>query len=267
MSLYSLDAAIALSSAQEGLLHGHFGGSYANMVGPFGGIIAATLLNGVLTDPECLGQPVAMTVNFAGVVADAEFDVTVQLARATRTTQHWVLALNQEGKTVVTATAMTAQRPEASWQATDLVMPEVPAASQVSRLDTRMYPGWAKNYALHIIDGGLQPGSEPSGATTRLWVRDEPPRPLDFLSLMAISDVFFPRVFVRRQQMMPAGTVSMTTYFHADAESLARQGDRALLGVARANRFHRGFFDQSAELWGADGELLVTTHQMVYFKG
>lgn len=59
----------------------------------------------------------------------------------------------------------------------------------------------------------------------------------------------------------------MTTYFHADAESLARQGDRALLGVARANRFHRGFFDQSAELWGADGELLVTTHQMVYFKG
>lgn len=267
MTLHSFDAAIALTSVQEGLSRGNFVGTYANMVGPFGGILGATLLNGVLTHPQCHGQPVAMTVNYAGVVADAEFDVTVQLARATRSTQHWVLALSQQGQTALTATVMTAQRPEPAWQATEPVMPEVPAMSEVERLDTSSYPAWTRHYALHVIDGGLQPGSEPSGATTRLWVRDEPPRPLDFQSLMALSDVFFPRVFVRRQQLLPAGTVSLTTYFHADADSLARQGDRGLLGVARANRFHRGFFDQSAELWSEDGELLVTTHQLVYFKG
>ena len=267
MSLHSFDTAIALTPVEDGLSRGHFSGLYANMVGPFGGILAAALLNGVLTHEACLGQPVAMTVNYAGAVADAEFDITVQLARATRTTQHWVLALKQQGQTALTATVMTAQRPDMAWQATEHAMPEVPAMDAVARLDTQGYPAWTRHYAMHVIDGGLQPGSESTGSTTRLWVRDEPPRPLDFLSLVAISDCFFPRVFVRRQAMMPAGTVSLTTYFHADAASLARQGDRPLLGVARANRFHRGFFDQSAELWSEAGELLVTTHQLVYFKG
>jgi hypothetical protein len=38
------------------------------------------------------------------------------------------------------------------------------------------------------------------------------------------------------------------------------------LATARANRFARGYFDQSAQLWGRDGTLLVSTHQIVYYK-
>jgi hypothetical protein len=83
---------------------------------------------------------------------------------------------------------------------------------------------------------------------------------------MALSDCFFPRVFIRRQKVKPAGTVSMTTYFHADAETLSRQGDREVLATARALRFYRGYFDQAAELWSVEGDLLCTTNQLVYFK-
>jgi hypothetical protein len=39
-----------------------------------------------------------------------------------------------------------------------------------------------------------------------------------------------------------------------------------LLGQARAQSFFNGFFDQSAELWNEAGDLLATTHQIVYFK-
>ncbi|HOS86416.1 MAG TPA: thioesterase family protein, partial [Burkholderiaceae bacterium] len=35
---------------------------------------------------------------------------------------------------------------------------------------------------------------------------------------------------------------------------------------ARAQSFFNGFFDQSAELWNEAGDLLATTHQIVYFK-
>jgi hypothetical protein len=99
-----------------------------------------------------------------------------------------------------------------------------------------------------------------------LWVRDEPERPLDFLSLAAIIDVFFPRVFIRRQKLGVAATVSITTHFHADTSSLARQASRPILAAARGQRFYRGYFDQVAELWSDDGELLASSIQMVYFK-
>lgn len=83
---------------------------------------------------------------------------------------------------------------------------------------------------------------------------------------MAISDCFFPRIFIRKQQRSPIGTVSITTYFHANQESLARHGSEHLLAEAQAQIYTQGFFDQVGKLWGTGGELLATTHQMVYFK-
>ena len=80
-------------------------------------------------------------------------------------------------------------------------------------------------------------------------MRDEPPRPLDFASLASLCDSFFPRIFVRRREIVPIGTVSLTTYFHADAATLAAQGERHVLGSARALNFRYGYFDQSAEVW------------------
>jgi len=36
--------------------------------------------------------------------------------------------------------------------------------------------------------------------------------------------------------------------------------------IDATQRFGNGYFDQSAEIWGTDGALLATTHQLVYFK-
>ena len=77
---------------------------------------------------------------------------------------------------------------------------------------------------------------------------------------------FDPRVYLRRGAPSPAGTISLTTYFHADEAELSYVGDDFVLCRAQANRFSNGFFDQSAEIWSRDGRLLVTTHQLVYFK-
>ena len=97
-------------------------------------------------------------------------------------------------------------------------------------------------------------------------MRDEPPRPLDFASLAALSDVFFPRIWRRRATRVPAGTVSMTVYFHASAAQLRQTGTGYLLGQARAQAFRHGFFDQTAQLWNEAGQLLATTHQVVDYK-
>jgi hypothetical protein len=107
---------------------------------------------------------------------------------------------------------------------------------------------------------------EQAHSSSRMWIRDHPPRPLDFPALAAICDAFFPRLFVRRRRRSLIGTVTMTTFFHADAPMLAAHGEGYLVGTARALNYFNGFFDQSGEVWGEGGELLASTHQMVYFR-
>jgi Thioesterase-like superfamily len=60
--------------------------------------------------------------------------------------------------------------------------------------------------------------------------------------------------------------VSMTIYFHAGADQLACVGSEFVLGQAQGQHFQNGFFDQTAQLWSSTGDMLVTTHQTVYFK-
>jgi acyl-CoA thioesterase len=97
-------------------------------------------------------------------------------------------------------------------------------------------------------------------------VRDTPARTLDFASLTALADVFFPRLFVRRATAVPVGTVTMTVYFHADSAQLQATGSGYLLAQAKAQAFRNGYFDHTAQLWNEAGVLLATTQQVAYYK-
>lgn len=266
-SAHPLDLATALVAMDEDRYTGRFTPAYANMVGPFGGVIAASMLNAVLLHPQRMGEPAALTVNFAGPISDAEFQISARPSRSNRSTQHWNIELLQDGEIAVTATALLAVRRE-GWSAQELAFPEVPPAEAVAPTTVPVPIAWVKSYQMRFIDGLLtMNGADSSDSSlSRLWVRDEPPRTLDFLSLTALADVFFPRVFLRRQMPCPAGTVSMTVYYHASGHELDSYGQQHVLACARANQLRNGFADQTAELWSNDGKLLVTTQQLVYYK-
>ncbi len=272
-STHPFDSSLELADAGDGTLTGATSPAYANMVGPFGGDTAAVLLRAAQIHPERIGEPVALTVNFAGPVADGDFTVEARPVRTNRSTQHWAIELRQGGAVATTATAVFAVR-RPTWEGTEARMPEAPAPDDVPVRGMPPFVEWAKNYELRWVEGGIpeMPGPDapptPSDdSTTTMWVRDSPPRPLDFCSLTAICDSFYPRVFLRRGAPVPAGTVTLTVYFHADGEALARQGSDPVLGTASSKAFGKGYFDQVAEVWGGDGTLLATSHQLVYFKG
>jgi hypothetical protein len=63
--MHPLDQALALQAQGEGRWHGRTHPDWANMVGPFGGITAAQLLQAAMLDPRALGEPLALTVNYA----------------------------------------------------------------------------------------------------------------------------------------------------------------------------------------------------------
>jgi acyl-CoA thioesterase len=266
--LHAFDAAIALTPKGEGAWQGHTSPAYANMVGPFGGVTAAQSLNAVLQHPQCLGEPIAFTINFAAALADGPFLAQARPARMNRSTQHWVVEVHQGERTVVTATAVTALRRE-TWAATEVPMPQVPRPADVPPPGRAAPVEWVNRYDMRFIEGDLPPawdGTHGRNSRTQLWVRDNPPRPLDFASLTALSDVFFPRIWRRRATMTPIGTVSMTIYFHVAQAQLQATGSTYLLGQAQAQAFRHGYFDQTAQLWNEAGELLVTSHQLVYYK-
>lgn len=267
MNATAFDEAVLLTGS-AGRYTGRTHPAFANMVGPFGGVTAATALHAVLSHPERLGTPTALTVNFAAALADGDFELEARPARTNRSTQHWVLEMRQADGVVLTGTAVTAARRD-TWGVDDARMPDVPGPDAVAQVPIPSPVEWIRRYAMRPVDGLLPTHWDGSGDTSRsrLWVRDEPARPLDYLSLTALSDVFFPRVWLRRATHVPAGTVSMTVYFHAGAAELAATGRGWLLGQAQAQGFHNGFFDQTAQLWNEAGALLATTHQVVYFKG
>ena len=271
---HPLDEALQLAAASEpGQYEGHTHPAYWNMVGPFGGVTAATFVQAILQHPQRLGDPVSITVNYAGAVAEGAFIVQATPVRTNRSTQHWNLAIVQKDaagteSVVTTGTAVTAVR-RTTWGVTDQPMPPV---SRPAENQTLAFPSgavaWINRYEMKLITGNIPPAWDGSGdnSLTQMWVRDTPARPLDFCALTALADVFFPRVWLRRALPVSAGTVSMTVYFHAGAEQLAATGTGFLLAQARGQEFRNGFFDQTAQLWNEAGTLLATSHQIVYYK-
>lgn len=264
--VHVFDEATATESGDGGVFHAHTHAAYNNMVGPFGGITAATVIRALMGHAEVLGDPLALTLNYVAPIGEGDWDLHTEIVRTNRTNQHWLLRIEQNGQTVSTGSAVFGlHRP--TWESTEAVPPAAAPADEVEALDFPDFIAWARNYDKRFVVGGLEAKSHDS--TSTLWIRDTPARPLDYPALTSITDAFYPRVFLRHGTYMPAGTISLTTYFHATPEELAAHGDAHLLGTAKAARFGNGHFDQDGELWSMVGDepvLLATTHQLVYFK-
>ena len=272
---HPFDRALVLdhSDLRAGLFTGTTSPDYWNMIGPFGGTTAAVALQAVLRHPDLLGTPIALTVNYAAALEAGAFDVQATPARTNRSTQHWTVQITQAGAegaphVTTTATVVTAARRE-TWGTTDLAMPEAPAPEAVERVTIGPRGvAWIGQYEMRPVSGGIPARWDGGGehSETRLWVRDATPRPLDFPALAAMSDLFYPRVWLRRATPVPAGTVSITTYFHVGMDELAEVGTGHLFARATGQQFRNGFFDQTAQLWSRAGVLLANSSQIVYFK-
>lgn len=275
MTKHPFDKAMALdhSDIEAGLFAGTTSPDYWNMVGPFGGTTAALVMRAVLRHPDLLGAPIALTVNYAAAIESGPFEVKATPVRTNRSTQHWRIEIQQadaQGKPQVntSATMVTAVR-RPTWGTTDLKMPDVPEPSEVAPMTLGPAAvAWIHQYEMRPVSGFMPAQWDGSGtdSETCLWLRDAQPRDLDFCSLASMSDLFYPRIWLRRARQVPAGTVSITTYFHADEAQLADVGSGYLLGRAVGQQFCNGFFDQTAQLWSAGGVLLATSNQIVYYK-
>jgi acyl-CoA thioesterase len=271
-AMHAFDRAVALTPRGTGAFEGRTSDDFWNFTGPFGGVTAAALLNAVMLHEKRIGTPVAMTVNYCAPVAKGDFTVTVREVRTNRSTQHWYIELSQPAEGVsVTATAVFAARRE-TWSHFPGEMPKAAPPESLLKLPTRGLMEWMQYYDFRFaknmpVPPRPVPADDDLGSPlSHVWMKMQPERLLDFLSLMAISDTFFGRIFHVRKSMIRIGTISMTTYFHVDAEEIAAVGSGFLFGTADANVFNKGYSDQVAAMWSREGKMLATSHQLTYFR-
>jgi hypothetical protein len=272
MTPHALDLATALEGDPAAPVRlARTSDAYWTFIGPFGGTSAATALRAVLEHPAREGDPLALTVNFCAPIGRGDYAVRTRRTRANKSSQHWSVEFTQGGSDdpVLTGTLITALRRE-TWSHATAAPPSLPPWESIAPLETGSRLSWPSQYEFRFAEGLLAPTETmpdpPRSPRSLLWLRDSPPRPLDFVSLAAMSDAFFGRVFQVIGRIPPFGTVSLTTYFHAGADELAAHGSEPLAGVADAKVFHRSVCDQSVELWSRSGRLLATGSQIAYFK-
>jgi len=259
------DQAIALEPIGAGVWRGHTSELYWNFVSPYGGVTAAALLNAMLQSPERIGDPLTLTVNYAAAIRPGPFTVAATPLRSTRTTQHWAVQLTQgdDPRPLAAAVSVCAER-RPTWNLAEAAPPEVEHLQDSEQYLPFPNLRWPAMYDMRYVRGHVMAENEDS--LTYSWIRDTQPRALDYASLTSICDAFFPRIFLRRTQMIPIATVSLNMYFHVDKTALKQQGTNAVLAVARANVFSQGYFDQEGQIWGQGKRLLATTQQIVWYK-
>ena len=263
MSTHPFDAAIALTHEPPDRWHGRTSEDYWNMVSPYGGVTAGAMMQAMLDHPERRGSPLAFTINFLAPIEAGEFVIDTELVRANRSSQHWAIRLSQQERVLAQVIAICALRRE-TWSQLEAARPEVPPAEHCEVAPPRKATGFLQRYEFRIVRG--TPFAVNEDSLSHVWVADNPPRPLDFASLTALCDSFLPRIFLRRPDFVPIGTVSINIYFHVGEEALARQGAAPLLAVAQAQAFSDGHFDHHGHVWSKDGALLATTQQLVWYK-
>lgn len=266
---HPLDRSIELTRLADGRYQGSPPKPYWNIVGPYGGISAAIALNAVLMSDKVLGEPLSLTVNFTAPIRDVPFEVAIEVVRSSRTTQHWLIAMTQPHRSgqrtdrVLQAMLTTGVR-RPLWTAQSGVAPVAPLPPEKSHRRTgRAGLPWFDCYDQRFTSNPMK-AADPS-AEVLTWVRDEPPRTLDFPALAAACDTFFPAIFAERQKISRIATVSMNTYFHTTAAELARIGSAYLLTSSRSSVYHEGFCDAEGKVWA--GERLIATSQQVMWYG
>jgi len=249
---------------------GHTSDDYWAFVGPFGGITAATMLRAIIGHVDRAGDPLAITVNYCAPIARGPFELDVRLIKANRSTQHWTVELTQNDEVAAFATSVFAVR-RPSWSHQPAQFPGASAFEQTRPLPKSAFGmSWVKQYDFRFLEGkpllSGQPNADPASAYSKLWIGDASPRQIDLPSLLSMSDAFFARIFHVRGELVPFGTVSLTTYFHTSADDLAAEDIRNVLATADAKILHKSYGDQIGELWSPGGRLLATTQQIAYFK-
>ena len=201
------------------------------MVGAYGGIVAATLLNSVMLDIRRTGTPVSQNGKLLHRPWRWPFQDRNQTATSRQihpTLEHRTLPRRHHDRQ---PSSISDGRTRRDVFTPANILPNMyhPPQTLPQWLANSRWK-WIKRYDYRFVNGGIEnigtPKTPLGNSQTRVWIADKPPRPLDYLSLAALADCFFLRLLQIRGTMEPMGTVTLTTPFPSDRGRTRRPRQR-----------------------------------------
>jgi acyl-CoA thioesterase len=267
------DDETALERVGDGRFRGTLSPDWSIVRGANGGHLAAILLRGMtlaIDDPA--REPRTLTVHFARVPANEEYDVVTKIERTGRTMSNVQARMEQDGKLIAIALSAFATTRETDKDFSDVTMPEVPPADAITQAPDRpdfpfghhfdfrpaMGPDFRSPHA--PLEGDIgQP------AEIALWIRTREPQPVDHVVAAQLMDAFAPAVFAKLGTGGGGAgvpTVEMTTHFRESLPVAAAPDDGWNLGLFRTLTSRGGFIEEDGWLWNESGTLLVQSRQL-----
>jgi len=234
---------------------------HQSITGMFGGWTTAVALSSVLRGSQSGAAPVAVTINFVGLIEPGA-DVEIHTAKlgGSRSLEHWNVSVQSGGAVCASALVVLAHR-RPSEPHLEPTMPSVPDPSRLERFKA---PGPQGEQAEMYPIGEWVYGS--GDTRSAHWLRDAHGRPLDILLLAYLADQYAPRSFFWGLGARPAATLTMSIYFYATDVELAAVGTDFILNEAIGTRGEQSISGSQVRLWSRDGVLLATTEQLAWYR-
>lgn len=252
-------------SREEGRasFHGAAHPGFKNMIGPYGGWNAAMMAKTIIEAGEPDMRLASLTTEFLLAPDVGPVALEAECDRRGKNTQFWSAYMKApEGGAKYNKAMGILTRPRGTVEWVEGERPDAPPPEECERFPLPME--WTKVMEMR---GAANPPFKSTGSTrSTAWVRLDPGRALDPVSLVALADTPTPRVFYIIGKPDLIATISMTVYLHATDEDYAAVGSDYMLVEASGARGGNGIYDQHARMWSRDGRLMATTQQIVNYR-
>jgi acyl-CoA thioesterase len=264
--LPKFDDDIAVTKQRPGVYAVEIRDNWNVQIGPNGGYIAAILLNGMQSELNDSSRSVrGVTFNFVSASKPGAARIEVSIEKLGRSIATASGRLLQGDRTIAIALATFAPH-RSSTSFREFSMPQVPGPLDIGE-DCWMGPGvyghmpFRDHYDQRIAIGPVPPGKSDI-ARVGGWTRLKDLRPFDALSLVAISDSWYPSMFVKDVPPLSAPTIDHTVHFFCDSPCQETSLDSYVLVEFETRLAQAGYLQEDGRIWAASGELLVQSRQL-----
>jgi acyl-CoA thioesterase len=267
MSRFLTDTAVervagpARASAGDRVTYrGRIDGSWWIVMGPNGGYVAAILARAAA---ETVDDPArrlhSITLHYLRPPVEGPCEVTVDVERVGRGLTTVTLRMAQEDRPVVVGVAAFAVHRE-SMTLDQLVRPSAPDPQSITPPGaSAMVIPMSQHFDNRPVFGHrLGGGDPPELARTGGWMRYVDPTPVDEVTLLALSDAWWPPMMEVSEEPMAVPTVDLTVHVRA----LPRDPSDFVLGEFVSPYAADGYTIEDGRLWGRDGSLLAESRQL-----
>jgi acyl-CoA thioesterase len=239
-----------------------------NQIGPFGGWLAASLLDAIAREANTPWPVLSVQVHFLAAVREGALDIRVMPVRRQRSLSLWRAQLWQDGEVAVEAeavlAALRADPAESPAAVSAHPMPALPAPETLPRWHgVDELAAFVRAFDYRLASGAPFQGA--SRADTSGWLRLE--APTDFSGparLLLLADAWFPALWSALTRPAPVTTVSLHVLFNPQNESPAATHDGHLAVHHRADAVAHGWGHERGCLWWPDGRLAAQAQQLTW---